>query len=375
MAEIPTPPPTEGRGFSKRNFFKVAAVAAGVGIAIRAGFKAREMLRQVGKEDKVEEIDGTKITYEEFKPEGKEVVDPTKAVIYLTGFPWSAAEKSIHKFPQVLTNSFGMRGFIIDTKRERDDSDSLAKQADSTRKFFKQKGIKEVVLVSQSLGVIKQAYLTVNLETTDDIKVKSVIAANPRGLDKMGKRDLVAKFAKDVFKVGLEEKVRNEQNKIKIVTPEADPKEIQQGFIRSILRNVKYFGWQYAPLLWSQLKTLTEIDPIFKQIKAPVLLFVASKDLVSETEKYIPGQKVVPEHKDTKKEQVDANRIAMTQTTKGRERYLKENIFTSAQEVKVLETSRLGDHLAVPGPRAQQVADISAKYPERSRKITPPKTA
>lgn len=355
MAEAPVTPPLEHQGI--------------IGVAAKVGFGPREMLKSIGRDDKVEEIDGTKITYEEFRPEGKENINPTQAVVYLSGFPWSAAEKSIHTFPQVLANSFGTRGFIIDSKRDRDDPESLIRQADSVRKFFEQKGVSEFTLVSQSVGAIKAAYLAENLERTGK-KVNSVVLANPRGLDKMGKLDLIIKFAKDVMKIGPEEIERNKQNKVKVVTPGAGQKEIQQGFLRSILRNVKYFGWQYVPLLWSQLKLMTEIDPIYKKIKAPVLLFVASKDLVSETEKYIPGQKVTADwERLNKADQAKANRTAMAQTTSGRERYLKQNTFTSAQDVKVLETSRIGDHLAVPGPRAKQVADISARHLERVRKI------
>lgn len=371
MSEISyTPPP--GAQKINRNIFKTAASTVGKHIGERFGFvgKAKEAIKNVGKDDKFEVIDGTKVTYEEFKPAGKEVVDPTKAVIYLAGFPWSAAEKSIHTFPQALTNSFGTRGFIVDSKRNSDDSQSLRLQAESVRKFFEQKGVSEFTLVGQSLGTIKAAYLAENLEGMGK-KVNSVVLANPRGMDKMGKLDLLVKFAKNVMTVEAKELEKNKQNKINVVTQGADPKEIQQGFVRSILRNIKHFGWQYIPLLKSQLKLLTEIDPIYNKIKAPVLLFVATNDLVSETEKYIPNQKVTPEQANTPAEQPIENRAAMAQTTKGRERYLKENIFTSSSNVKVLETSRIGSHFAITEPRAKQSARISAGYLGRVAKTIP----
>ncbi|MBI3109512.1 alpha/beta hydrolase [Candidatus Daviesbacteria bacterium] len=384
-AEVPVPPQESGSGLTRREFLKNSAKAAVLTTAavIGGSYATGKLVEGVGKEDQTFELNGVKGTYEVFSPEGKESVDQTKAVIYLPGWPWSANEEPTKEFPRRLAKNFGVRCFNIDTKTPRENPEYLAKQAQATLEFLKRNGINEATIVGHSAGAIKGAYLEAAAQNDPDFKVKGVVIANTRGLDKIGIRDLLQRFIKDAFEIGKEYR----KKLIKIDIPDPSDQVIQSGFRASILRNIKEFGWGYIPLLLDQVKTLTQVDPIFGQIKAPVLVLVSEADMVSEYRRYIPDEEVAKNlpvfpSEDSLAKQATARtgsnegffgkylnalkkRINMSRFTKGREKYLQDEVFKSSAGVKVLRSERQGDHNAVPGPRAEQVSHISSKTFDR----------
>lgn len=356
-AEVPVPQtPEASKGLTRRNFLK-KGLAVGVGAVAGSviGSTLEQAVKNSDQGDKTVVIDGIRVTAEQFTPEGKEDYDRTKCLVYVPGFPWSASEDVIHEFPKQLANQFGVRSFIVTTDKGMENPESLSQQADALRKFLQSQGVQEIeAIVGQSKGTVGAAYLAENWQRNNG-KLRMVALANPRGLNKMGTIELIGKFQKDVFEIGRKER-KNFRDRVD--TPDVAQEAVQKGFTRSLLRNVKHYSLGFIPVLLSQFRTMTEVDPIFSKIKAPILLFVADKDLVSETAKYIPGQTVTAQEAGSK-------RAAMIQTTKGRERYLKENVFTSSEKVKVLESSRMGDHLAIPGVRARQTARIIKGETER----------
>lgn len=317
-------------------------------------------------------------TYEVFNPVGKDNFDPTKAVIYLPGWPWSANEEPTKEFPRRLANNFGFRCFNIDTKTSAENPQYLNQQAQATLEFLKKNGIKEVTIAGHSVGAIKAAYLEVAAQNDADFKVKGVVIANTRGLDKIGLGELIQRFIKDAFVTGKEYRKKLRKTDI----PDPSDRIIQGGLTASVLRNIKERG-AYIPLLLDQVKTLTQVDPIFGKIKAPVLLLVSEADMVSEYKRYMPDESVKkhmePESSDQLlREQAEVkskgdegffrkylnalkNRINMARFSRGREKFLKNEVFKSAEKVKVLRSERIGDHNAVPGPRAEQSAHIISK--------------
>lgn len=384
-AEVQVPPPEPAKGISRRAFLKVGAGVAGAAV-LGGGIKMNEIIQNSGREDRNFEINGVKGTYEVFTPEGKENFDPTKAVIYLPGWPWSANEEPTKEFPRRLANNFGFRCFNIDTKTPKENPEYLAKQALATLEFLKRNGIKEVTIVGHSVGAIKAAYLENAAQNDKDIKAKGIVVANTRGLDKLGLKDLLDRFIKDAFQTGKEYR----KNLRKADIPDPSDQVIQSGFRASIFRNIKEFGWGYIPLLLDQVKTLTQVDPIFGRIKAPVLLLVSEADMVSEYRRYIPEEEVIknlstPPLDEALAQQAEArsgnsegffrrylkalkNRINMSRFTKGREKYLQEQVFKSSEGVKVLRSERIGDHNAVPGPQSERVAHISSKMFDRVKR-------
>ncbi len=389
-AEVPVPQPELAKGISRRTFLKVGAGVAAIAV-IGGGVKMNEIIQNSTRGDRNFEINGVKGTYEVFDPEGKENFDQTKkAVIYLPGWPWSANEEPTKEFPRRLAKNFGVRCFNIDTKTPKENPEYLAKQAQSTLEFLKQNGIKEATFVGHSVGAIKAAYLENAAQNDPDFKVKGVVIANTRGLDKIGLRDLLGRFIKDAFQTGKEFRKKLRSTDI----PDLSDQVIQKGFRASILRNIKEFGWGYIPLLLDQVKTLTQIDPVFGKVKAPVLLLVSESDMVSEYKRYIPEDEVAKNlppqlSEDSLIQRAEArntvgkegffrkylnalkNRINMSRFTKGREKYAEKEIFVSAKKVRVLRSERMGDHNAVPGPVAEKVSYISSKIFDRMER--PPK--
>lgn len=393
MAEGSGPGPevqvNKGSLVTRRNFLKLAAGAVAGG-AVMGGVKTNEAIQLSDKEDKTFEINGVKGTYDIFDPEGKEGFDQTKAVIYLPGWPWSANEEPTKEFPRRLANNFGFRCFNIDTKTPKEDPEYLTKQAQATLEFLRQSGIREATIIGHSAGAIKAAYLETAAQNDPSFKVKGVVIANTRGLDKIGLGDLLQRFIKDAFITGKGFR----KNLRKIDIPDPSDQVIQSGFKASILRNIKEFGWGYIPLLLDQIKTLTQIDPIFGKVKAPVLLLISEVDLVSDYRRYMPEKEVAENLPPQPSEgsliqQAQARntvgnegffrkylnalkkRINMSRFTKGREKYLQDQVFKSSEGVKVLRSERVGDHNAVPGPRAEQISHISSKMFDRMKR--PPK--
>lgn len=382
-SEIPISQPKPARWISRRTFLKGAAAVAAAA-AVSGGVKVNEIIQSSDRGDKNFEINGVKGTYEIFSPEGKENFDQTKAVIYLPGWPWSANEEPTKEFPRRLANNFGFRCFDIDTKTPQENPKYLAKQAQATLEFLKKNGIKEATIVGHSVGAIKAAYLEVAAQNDADFKVNGVVIANTRGLDKIGLGELIRRFIKDAFVIGKEYRKKLRKTDI----PDPSDRVIQSGFKASILRSIKQYGWGYIPLLLEQVRTLTQVDPIFGKVKAPVLLLVSEKDMVSEYRRYMLEEKVMQHMEPEPSEavlskQAEAknkigregffrkylndlkNRINMARFSRGREKYLEKEVFTSAEKVKVLRSERQGDHNAVPGPRAEQVSHISSKIFDR----------
>lgn len=416
-AEVPVPQPEpnkppEGpkKGLSRRDFLKITGAGIGIVSAGGVAHMAKEVIDSSDRNDQTVEIDGTRITYREHSPEGKEVIDKTKAVIYLIGWPWNAAEDSVQEFPKQLANSFKSRAFNISTKRGSDDRESLVKQAQSLKKFLQSQGIKELTIVGHSTGALKAAYLENELQKDELIKVKGLVLANPIGLNKKGLISLLKAFYYDTVTLGPQEreaaKDSNRPGKYKnVMTPEPPQSEIQAGFTRSIARNIKEFGWGYVPLLLSQAKMLTSEDNIYSRVKSPVVVIASerfkgefesklpARDEVSDIEKYAPRSSAEKEPETNYEKQLtekasktsgflqkhmDAlkNRINRAQITRGREKLLQpkkgEGKFGSAEKVKLLRSSRQADHEAVPGPRAGIVSDISAGIFDRMKR--PPKS-
>lgn len=386
--EVPISQPESSKGMmTRRTFVKgAAAVVIGAVIGGMGGAKTNEAIQTSDKEDKTFEINGVKGTYEVFNPVGKENFDRTKAVIYLPGWPWSANEEATKEFPRRLANNFGFRCFNIDTKTPQENPEYLAKQAQATLEFLKKNNIKEATIAGHSVGAIKAAYLEVAAQNDTDFKVKGVVIANTRGLDKIGLGELIRRFIKDAFVIGKEYRKKLRKKDI----PDPSDRVIQGGLTDSILRGIKERGG-FIPLLLEQVRTLTQVDPIFGKIKAPVLVLVSEADMVSEYRRYMQDEKVM-EHMEpepsgavlSKQAEVKnktgdvgffrkylnalKNRINMARWSKGREKFLGKEVFKSAENVKVLRSERIGDHNAVPGPQSERAAHISSKMFDRMKR-------
>lgn len=383
---------------------KALKIAAGVGAAIGLGLAAKKVVSEVRKiSSRITEVDknahffekdGIKVTSVEF---GENVTDKTKAVVGMAGWPWSATEEATHLVQQSLARDFDTRAFNIDAKGAAEDSpQSLAKRADIVRQYLEKQGIEEVTLFGHSKGAINIAYLAENLQRNSKIKVKAVFLANARGLDELSIPDLALRFKRDIFDIGPTER----EHTRKTDTKELPVAEIQAGFVRSIVRSIKEFGFAYIPLLKSQFKTLTNIDPIYQRIEAPVWIMVSEQDLISDYRRYVPDKDVVqhldhlPADSELREGIVDAkkwdqlpeeerqrlssqenfvtrhlrslrNRVKMAQISRGRERYLKKNVFTNAEDVRFIRSVRIADHNAI-AVRAKQVAHILANIAKKA---------
>lgn len=107
------------------------------------------------------------VSFVEFKPASSEKVNPTKAVLFLIGWPWEAKSETTWDQPRALADEFGVTSFSIDTRLNRMDPETLLHEAEGIRQFVLSRGIKELTIVGHSEGAIRAVNLTSLLEQKD----------------------------------------------------------------------------------------------------------------------------------------------------------------------------------------------------------------
>ncbi len=384
----------KGPIITRRNFLKGVGLLTGAAVGgYAAGRKIDSYLKETEGPHEIFDVEGTKVkvSWKEFKPEGKEDkdIDLTKAVIYLPGWPWEAEGKATWELPKRLANRFGQRSFDVSVISQYSDPESMKKRAEAIMRFLEKRDIKEITGFGHSVGAITAAYLA---SIENRVKSKGVILANPRGLNSMGLWELAKVFVSDAFTVGPGER------KHKRKTDLEEPEEIQIGFLKSLLRELQATAGDFYGAAQNRVDALTKTDPIFSKIKVPVLLLVSDKDLVSEYRKYLPSERAdltgaedqminqagnsnkyenLPQESREKTDKGNflmkyftglKSRINRARLTRGRERYLQEKVFTQAPSVHVLRSSEQADHNAVPGPRGETVARIASRWFDRLKR-------
>ncbi len=214
--------------------------------------------------------------------------NPKRMVVYSTGWPWDASAKPTWDFPGQLSEGLNATCYSITTRSERDDPQGMVLQAAATRQFLMKHGLDkdtELIIVGHSAGVRKGAYLAKDLQD-HDTPAAVLASVSPMGLNSRSIVGLLKDFVRDVFITGKKERQiagvkAGDKNP---VVDKVSEQEVQSGFRDSLKKK-----WQVGGVrgIWSQIKALVKEDPIYSQIKVPIIDIAPDRDMVSNRRSYI----------------------------------------------------------------------------------------
>lgn len=305
-----------------------------------------------------------RVAWAEFKPENEENIDPTKAVVFLPGWPWQAKDKTTWDLPRWLANEFGQRSYSIDTQTATIDQNTLNLEAEGVRQFILSQGVKELTIFGHSEGAIRAANLTSLLEQNNpEVGINGVVLANPMGFYPQSFKELAKNFV--FVEIG-----QVEPKQINPRIPHMSQIKALMELLGSLWQDVKAawlvkYPWMFA----QQMGEMRRIDQALAQIKAPVLVLTTDKDFVSNYRRYLPEEEI---EKRTDKPMSDDEKYRSLErkvnVARAREQYAKEKILPQAGIVKVLIASRFGSHIGLPVERYQQVSHVVSRIFDRMKR-------
>lgn len=383
------PDKSSGRwDFLKKPFKNVFKRAEGAKEAVVRTLKNPSL----GSEAFVVEGSEVKVSWSKFTPEQQESIDPTRAVIFLPGWPLQSSSKATWDLPRALANQFGVYSYNIDTVTPKIDPNTANLEARGIRKFILSTGIKEITIFGHSEGTLKAANLTAILEQENpQIKINGLVLASPMGFYPQNFLELLKNF------VIVEPMIEKHQTN-PAVSRMPLPQFLVEMF-KGLQQDVKVAGLPnyLKKMLPQQIKEMMRIEPLLNQIKAPTLVLAADQDFVSNYRKYFPDKEVegvvaqpIPDDQlrqqiiNSKKwEQLPAEgkakfngdqakfveyymvryrtRERLADKTVAREQHLKRQILPLSKSPRFLLATRYSSHVGIPLDRYEQVAHVVSK--------------
>ena len=290
---------------------------------------------------------------------GQEKVKPKRIVVFPMGWPWDASAKATYDFPGQIAKGLDTTCLSISTRSQRDNPEGLALQGEAMYQCLLKNGLDQetqLIIIGHSAGALKGAYLDKVLED-NGFKPALFILVSPMGLNSRSTVGLLKDFLVDTFWTGKKERQKGgvragDKNP---VAEKVTEQEIQAGFKDSLRKK-----WQAGGVrgLWSQIKSLVTKDPIFSQIKVPVVDLANDRDMVSNHRSYLPEEavrnNVAPL---TPEADARARQNERVQIARAREQIARE-IFKQAESVKVVVPTRQADHNGIPVARGEQVPSL-----------------
>lgn len=316
----------------------------------------------LGSEVFITEGSKVKVSWAKFTPEGKEIHDPKKVVIFLPGWSFQAKSPVTQDLPKYLSNEFGLATYDIDTVASKISPNALGLEAKAIRDFITQKlvGINEVTIFGHSEGGIKAANLAAILEQENpQIKINGVVLASSMGFYRQSFPELAKNF------VIINPKVES-QNQNPAVSHMPMSQVIFE-LAKSLLEDIRATKLKYPAMLVAQMKQLVSVDQAIMRIKSPVLILAADLDFVSNHREYLPKEEIenrLAEPMPAK----DKTREVMVRNSAAREQYLREQVMPQAKQVKFFLATRYSGHGAIPVERAKQTAYIVSRIFDRMRR-------
>jgi pimeloyl-ACP methyl ester carboxylesterase len=266
------------------------------------------------------------------KNESKERLNPTEAVIFIPGYGMDADNPEIDDLSQSLADYSESQTFVVSTIPEQSRmKDSLAKQAKSISRYIAENNLQEITLTGYSQGGDKSIDLIAILQKNHpEIKIKGLVLIDSMGLYEQDTK-ILKRFLKDSLNMTWDA--------IKHAVREHD---------LSYLKKTINAGNALAAQAWKRrgnirermtadFEDMAKMNEKIQEVAVPVVLVQGEQDEVSEYEKIIPEKESL---------------------NKGREKYLKENLFKSSPYVRMLVAEKKGTH-GLPVARGESVAKTS----------------
>lgn len=280
------------QGIKRRDFLKGGTIAVGIGAGVVAALAigkhvgekilprpAIERSYRIGEDDVI-------LSGQDFLPRTGEVVNPQEAVVFLVGAPMRAQASVTWEQPRQLADQFKVRAYTLDARPQgMFEGNSLDLEVEALRQFIAEAGLKKVTIFGHSISAVKAVNLVAVLEQLNpDIEVNGAVLANPMGFYPQDASDLF--FRRYPAEVGSESKLVNPK------TPHENPVKTGIQLLGSVAADIKQTKLGYLKWFREQVQALTVINPNFGKIKAPVVLLLGEKDLLSEVENVLPKEEI-----------------------------------------------------------------------------------
>lgn len=297
---------------------------------------------------KTYEVEGSnvQVAWKIFEPtqalSSQETNNREKAIVFLPG--WSITEKA--KSSDILCQKFSDYSqsptFIVDTRPEQIAPDFLGRNAEAVRQFIKEKGLKDLTIVGNSLGGSETIHLVASLQQRNpDIKINGLVLLDSMSLYNQSEAGIVVNWARD-----LANTLTDLRNPPKFTGDNElvgqNIKYLQDGIIE-ILKEVMrshLINWPKREI--NEIRAMAKANPDLGKIKAPIVLIQGAHDLLSKPKEIVP----------------QVTNIKDLQELQERERFLKENIFTSSPYIRMIVPEKMGHH-NVSYSRPESVAKTS----------------
>lgn len=274
-------------------------------------------------------------------------------VVFPMGWPWDASAKTTHDFPGQVAKGLDATTFAISTRSQRDNTEGRALQGNAMYQYLLDNGLDketQLFIIGHSEGAIKGAYLTKTLED-NGFKPALFVVVSPMGLNSRSPVGLLKDFIKDTFITGKKERQKGgvragDKHPFVEKVPE---KVIQEEFRDSLKKKYQTGG---ILGLWSQIKGLVTEDPIFSQLKVPIVDLANDKDKVSDHRSYLPLADEKITGADARTRQDERVRLAKAREILARQK------FKESKAVKVVIPTRQADHNGIPVVRGEQVPSL-----------------
>lgn len=317
----------------------------------------------LGKRDYEFEGNKVEVNFVRFSGEGDpKKYDSKKVAFLLTGWPMRADAQITWGQPQMLAKEFGVTTYEIDGRpKGHFEGNSIDLEIEGIRQFaseLEQNGIKEITLFGHSIGASKSVDLAVALEEKNPNLRVNVVLINPMGMFEKDIKEIARNYW--IEQPEIESRTRNPN---RISQPH---RQVLVDIAASIFKDIMTAKWRYPKLFADQKRVLTRINSNLGKIKSPILVMIASEDPVSELEKHFPKEemdRITPQPKAG-----EDSRDRMARIGKVRDRYMKENVFPQASDVKVIVATKYANHIAFGVERPRPTSHIIARYFNRLRR-------
>lgn len=320
------------------------------------GFKAKktEVLSQTEK-FKTKEGESVTLKWCVFNPKTESQQDPVSGnldnyIVFLPGVAVEADSPSVAKSAQDFANASQSVAYSISTRIDNPKAkDSQAAQAEAISQFLSLQNLQDITIVGNSQGANKAIDLTAQIEAREKdgkpVLVKGIILTNPAGLYDQDPAKLTKNFFKDAAVNTPNEVVK--QGKSKLL---ASTISLGNSVAKNIAKEFINHPKEFKDRVTREADEAARLNVHAKDIKAPIVVVVGSKDLAFEAKDLIPEGAHDPS--------LDSQEKRVAEMRK---------IFPNSEDIKVLEVEKSGTH-SLHFLRSESVANSTIGLLERMEK-------
>ena len=310
---------------------------------------------------KVYEVEGAgriKVDWREFQP--AETTPSNRTIIFLPGWGFNEHAEATVSLCQAFTDYSHDTTYAVDTRAEQIVPHTLLFEAEASRRFINEKGIKNAVVVAHSLAGGQAGELIALLqERNRDILIDGLIL-----LDSMALYDqTIGEFVRNYLR-----EMRNQRAGLKHLPQFKGSEDLQtqnNRFLREglleVLSEIMHSHVQFPHRLLNEIQEMIKTNPSLGHIEVPIVLVHGAHDMLSQPACIIPyqGRPQISGRPYTEGLQQDIGNE--------REEFLRNSLFHKSPYIRMVVPEKAGHH-GLSSLRPQSVARSSLYLLERYKR-------